>query len=964
MFAALVFVLVGSLSGAAQIQSQTDTLISKFTQIYLKLPEKDSARVGLGLRLADLHAERAKEKAQGNLAAGTVDRNKALRYYQDAVAKAENQQKANVYIQMGHLYELNGDHARAGDAYRAVLSASENSPAQVAESHFSLGEMAFRARNFPTAQNHYQKVMEIPQAGSRGLSAYRSAWCDFHSGRVDQGIQGLVKILKTPELSKRSGSGPGVVDVQFQEEVSRDLATFIAKRRVKDGDLKLLADVSPDSARLSNLVFLAAEAERLGQAKEALEMWQFVLGVQKDPKDRLESQTRVAQLQQNLGQTKAAVESYEKALSLWESTGEKCAAACSEIKTRIKNFLVDWNKAEKKNPSAELLAGYKLYRQTFPEDQTMSLYLAQVARERKDLETAYSVFTELGKVPGEGQEPALLSAIETAELAKNKEWLKQSGENYLARSPKKTQVHQIAYQQAKALYDEGDYPAATTALRAFALGAGPLNLREQAANLALDALGLLKDDQKIQDWSFEFAKAFPATATEKKTVARKALLNQVAAASEKGNWDLAWQILGRDQFRDATPDDKALYLKNKLIVAEKRSDFTTARNLSDEIILMGQTSSAVSRADYQYALARKAWLAELVLDFEGALTATQKLPGEADPEKRLLKLGLYADLAQKDSRPFYMEYLKASKDQDQKISVAAELVRNSATPAKEIEIQKAILAKSPELLAQLYVDTYAKDRSPAVLKAALANKEVQTAKTGAILRRQVVLKNWQDFAKEIRAHQIASDSQKKLSATLKARIKLIEKGEKLANEVIQSGDWTGQVLFLSLQSEQEDRFYQELMSLPMPTGLTPEQEQEYMAALSQQAAPHQTKAKDLQAKVNEFWSERQAVSQIEGSITEAPAHLRSLVSEEVQLLVGLAPAGPKAQLTAALNKKPTVAVLPTRQELETARGLVRNDPMNISPLNQLLSLEEKAGRKAMVGYLKSRIDSLKTKERQ
>lgn len=958
----LVLSLALSLSAPAWAESVNDTLINKFTNVYSKIPVADPSRTALGLRLADLHAERAKEKSQMDLAAGSADRQKALRYYKDSVDKAEIGQKPNVWIQMGHLYELNGENPKAAQAYEAVLQQKEATPTQVAEAHFSLGEMAFRAKNYGGAQKHYLKVMEIPQASSRGLAAYRSAWSDFHQSRVENGIQGLIKILKTPDLAKRSGSGPGVVDTQFQEEVSRDLATFIVKRRVQESDLNLVASLSPENAKLSNLVFLAAEAERLGQYKEALKIWDFVLGVQKQPQDRLESQIHVAQLQLNLGQTKAAVESYEKTLELWGAAGTKCGNQCPEIKTRIKNFLVDWNKAEKKNPSAELLEGYKAYNRQFPDDATMALYLAQVARERKDYETAYQVFTKLGQTPGEGQEPALLSAIETAELAKNKEWLKEAGANYLARSQKKTQVHQIAYQNAKSLYDEGQYQEAATQLKAFAMGSGPVNLREQAANLSLDALGLLKDDQRLQEWSAEFAKAFPSSAAEKKTVARKALLNQVAAQSEKGNYQEAWQILGRDQFRDASPEDKALYLKNKLIIAEKRKDFSAARNLAEEIIQLGQTSSAVSRVDYQYALARKAWLAELVLDFDGALAATQKLPGEAEPEKRLLKLGLYADLAQKDSRPFYVEYLKTAKDQDHKLQIATQLVRKSPNPAKEIEIQKPILSKSPETLAQLYVEIFAKTKSPAVLKQALTTKEVQSAKAGAILRRQEILAKWLEFSKEIRGHQINTATQGKMAAGLKARVKLIETGEKYTNAVIKSGDWTGQVLFLSLQAEQENRFYQEIMSLPLPNGLTPEQEQEYMAAISQQASPHQTKAQDLTNKVNEFWGESSAISQLEESLNENDPEIRALVAQEISLLNGIAPDQAKNRLTAALARKPASAKLPTAQEMEVARQNVKKDPMNPSPLQKLMELEEKQGRQAMVGYLKSRIESLNSKE--
>ncbi|MEK7356041.1 MAG: hypothetical protein AAB250_06300, partial [Bdellovibrionota bacterium] len=145
-------VLAAALFGAgnhahaqAGIDPQTrDMLISKLTQVYLNLAPGDSSKVAITLRLADLHAERARMDAMTELqsgctqcAAGNSDRKKALLYYQEVLPKTPETSIGKVLAQVGHLYELTGDQKAAVATYSRIL-AEQKAPEARAEANLSL----------------------------------------------------------------------------------------------------------------------------------------------------------------------------------------------------------------------------------------------------------------------------------------------------------------------------------------------------------------------------------------------------------------------------------------------------------------------------------------------------------------------------------------------------------------------------------------------------------------------------------------------------------------------------------------------------------------------------------------------------------------------------------------------------------------------------------------------------------
>ncbi|MFN7730041.1 MAG: hypothetical protein ACK5P7_12855 [Bdellovibrio sp.] len=951
-----------------------DLLIEKLTKVNLTLAPADSSKVSVSLRLADLLAERARVNSMAELesgcttcTAGQNDREKAIRLYRDVLDRVPAANRGKVVIQLGHLYQMTGNESEARSCY-GKIAADAADPQARAEAHLSLAEMSFKKNQFAEARKGYQEVLKIPTASSRGLAAYRSAWSSFNLGDSQGASQELILILKTPALLTRTGVSASQIDPQFKEEVSRDLATFLSKNALEPSDVEQLFSLSPENTRVQNVTLLAAEAERVGRKKEALMVWNFVYNHQSAPAERLDVLLHRAPLLLETGDRSKALQDMESATALWKELKGCGKAECAESQKLYRQFIIVWNQAEKKSPTPELSKAYGLYLEAIPEDAEMNLWGAQVAKELKDWKTAsarqeQAVFAIKGQPSAakattsadDKLEAALLTNIENAEASGDDALLIRAQDLYVKETKKGSKSFEVSYQKAKRLYDQNQHQAAADEMKKLALDPkGPSALRKQAADLSLDALGTLKDEDKMIAWSKEYAGAFKDQASEFNQVGQKALLSRSAALA---HYDpaAAMAVLAKFDAREASPSDRIIFLKNKLILAEKTNQFDVARNAADDLLIQKD----LKPEDREFALGRKAWLSELKLDFAGAYKATSQmeLKGQA-PEQKTLKLALYADLSGQNPVPLYEQYLKSTKDPEARQAVASEIVRRSKDPVKEIQTQKPILDQAPDLLARLYTEAYSKTPTDQILKKASLDSKVQNTNWGRLLARVSLLKDFSTQKAKLSAMQLDAKTQKTLAKTIKDRAAELTKAEKLAGGAIQSGDWTSQLVTIDLVARESDRFYQELMSLPMPEGLQPEEEQEYLQLLGQQASPFKLKAEQAQSKVKEFWTGTTWKTDLEKSVNEG-AEFRALIAQELAALKSAALASDQ-EFFVGLEAKNSQSVvgLPELKEIEAARESVRQNPLDRQLATNLLNLEKKSKNFAMVQYLEGRLRTL------
>ena len=212
---------------------------------------------------------------------------------------------------------------------------------------------------------------------------------------------------------------------------------------------------------------------------------------------------------------------------------------------------------------------------------------------------------------------------------------------------------------------------------------------------------------------------------------------------------------------------------------------------------------------------------------------------------------------------------------------------------------------------------------------------------------------------KISSHQLDTTNDKKLVSTIKARKTLLDQVEAMAKTAIESTDWSTQLITLNLLSKESERFYNDVISAPIPKGLNPDEESQYLSLLSAQAMPYKNKAVEAQVKVEEFWKTPNWQTEFQKSMSRSET--RRLVEIEINSVSKIAPPNVQAELKAITNSvvAKASAVKPSIDEVKKSRQMVYTEPLNAEALKALLAVEKRSENKAMVSYLENRIESLK-----
>ena len=681
----------------------------------------------------------------------------------------------------------------------------------------------------------------------------------------------------------------------------------------------------------------------------------------------------MAQLYKDQKDIKSSLNSFKKALFL-QKTAE-CIENCEENKTRLRKYVLDWHAAEKRSPSQSLITAYEYYIQSYPYEVDMALWRIDILRMNKSWSKSIDAVKAIVKVyqakkqtKGKNNqaklpnlENVLLMQVEIAELSQNDNLKKEAYENYLANSEDQTKKVAISYQLAHMSYENKDYLQAANAFKSIVSMPEAVKspLRLQAADLALDALVILKNESLLEKWSAEFAQALPSKNKEYATIARKSVFNQTRGQLVQNTDSLqeAWSTLSRIDLKGASEEEQRLYYRNRLVLAEKLHKYPEAREAVHRLLQF----KSLSTKDRQWVLSRQAWLAELALDFGTALKVTQKINMKPYvPKAKNLKLALLAELSGNDANNYYQKYIRKSQDKEQQTAVALKLVGSSKDALKTLKKYKKHLINKPEIYSSKLVEflaakTAVEDKFSAKWIKAMA-KDKALVKTPAYIFawRHNFIKDTQKQVAKMESHQIDPKTQRKLSRSLNSRVKQLERLEKAFNRAVSSGDWMAQLFTLHHLSKQSQRLYEELLSLPMPEGLPGEQQMQYMQLLSQQAAPYRLKAQELAKKEPDFWQAEKLMDELENKYKSSKVVLRPFVKRELQVLSGLAPEEFKLKIEELKSFEFPQKQFPSLAELERARDRVREQPLDIVSLDELIELEKKSENTNMVNYLTSR----------
>lgn len=978
--------LVASSAHALKMDETTHDEIIGRLEIGIESMEKtEPERAGILLRLADLYADRARLKGMNeieqncqNCRGAKNDRKKAIALYTEALPRAEKAKQGRIVLQVAHLNALNQDQAKATGLYNQILAHKKAYSSEVrAIANASLGEIYFKQSEFKKAQGFYEAARR-ENLQNRALVEFRLAWCHLNLGRNDLAIKSLVKLLQNQELLQTATVDGKSIDTSFVQDVSHDLALFLARAEVGPRQIDMLKQLSPANSRKANLHTLASETDRLGKKTSSLIVWAaYVDEGEVQPNEKLEVQTRVAQIFYDMNNLTLAANAYEKSLDLWKKNGCSDEALCEDLKGRLRKFVTSWNKAQKKKPTMALFRVYNAYLQVFSNDAEMLHWAAVTGHDLKRYKEAASLFhraaeqanVDLQKTPANAElktilEGSLLGEIEMAEASKDNVAKENAYNYYLQANPGGSKAFEVRYQRAQLYYSTNRYQDAFSEFHYLASTPDKTHkdLRMKSADLALDSLVAMKDDKNLQTRSLEYARFFPERKSEYLKISRKATLNIVAGNlkndSSAGQSDYSASLVALNQVNMEGADDqeRIKFLKNKIVVAQKALDLNSVADSSMKLLSIKK----LSQEDREWTMSQQVWVAELKLNFAEAYKLSKKMKlSNLSSADRELRLALLADLAGLNSKSHNEKYLNLAGSSRAANLVRISLIKDSSNPWKELNRHLPLLKKNPDLLAGITLETFARkkdfDRASRLLK----TTQIGRYAAGQTLQRQLDLREFHKLDREIRDHRIYGYSDRALQKSLKERLKLIGQSDRRAQQAFLKGDWTLKILSLSQLARENRRVYQDIVALPVPAKLNAADKAKYRQLLTAKAQPYLQRSDKINSELADMWSASNSVQGLQAAYMTATPEMQRLYRDEINPLAQNAPEGAANRLRSLLT---TPLMRPSQRDVMVARRELQANPFDISKAQRLRDLENQKGSNAMVVYLDERISQLKKGE--
>ncbi len=969
LFVSSPLALAGIQAQATRTDHQSrvqDLLIDKLRGVFSGLPESSPARVKVGLRLADLHAERARLQAKKKLeeacigcADGQGDREQALRYYHHVLPGLTSDRLQTVLIQMGHLYEVMNQNTQAIEFYKKGIDGSQGF--LKAEAEFSLAEIYFKQRDFQQAQIYYQQALTENSFKKKGLASFRLSWCRYNTGDVSGAVSGLEKMLRNPGLFSRNKENLSGVDEDFKAEVARDYTVFMAHSQLIGLEaIEKVFQLSPEQNRIGNVSFLAEELERLGRIRQSEQAWELIVKRTDQVRVRMEVLVNLARLDLRMNNEKDKLFShFKRALVPLSQTkknttpGGKPSTQAQvdqrtfeELKRQLRSIVFKWNRSEEKNPSKELIMAYGAWFEVVSEDVEAFKLASQAATLARNFHKAWLWNGKAISLIQDSKEleSLLIRRIEIAELAENSKWLMTAQNLYLEKSIEKTRLSEIRYQMAQVQYENKNYEMAANQFHKLALDPSVSDKwRLQSAELALDSLVLTKNDPAIEAWGKKFAKNLPDRKKHFLGLVGQSILSQSARFSSDP--DKSWTILNRFDVSSANPEQVKTYHENRIILSRQLNKFY---EMGESLQFFPGLDNLTDK-ERRFALENKVWLSETRLDFNGAYLAYRKL-NTGD----WLRLARLADLAEKPSERYYLQYLKNAQDSKLAFSICFKLIEKSRSLKGPYKSCVPHLQKKKEAFAGLIIDLYGKGKPTSLLLGQLKTYGLEKTWVASVVSRGLLLQRGEVQLKRLEKHQLKN---RYLVSSIQRRLNLIHSFEKTISEATKTRDWLAQTLFLSYLRTQYIRFYENLMALPLPADMNDEERRESMTLLSQQATPYREKADQIQIKLDELWRDQDSQDWLYADFHKSTRSLQALLGPQIEKLKSVVERS-SSDLLNLVYRQERKRNVSSVSLLKRTRQQIRKTPRDRKVLKKLVELETVRGYQPMIIYLKNRLEKL------
>lgn len=970
-------------------------LITKLANVKETLAKKDPSWSGVGLRLADLFSEQSRLCISHNCKPAQIlnFRSKAINLYKEVLPTLDKHSRLNVYSQLGHLLQLSNKNTLAIKFYQKALQLKTNTNALLVIK-MSLAQAYFRLGNYKKAIVFYDQVLQEPNFKKYNLAVHKKSWALFRLNKIRKATSTLEGLVKKSYKDKSLNLIQ--VDSYFYSELLKDLVLFYSYESKNPlNKAKKLLVWAPKKNQIKYLVFFAQELERLGHLASSIKLWNFNLDYLNSNKDRILAYQHITQAYyKSLLFAKAS-----KSFSSLVTECKKNLTVCQTHEVALKNLLVDWF-SMKKNRTL-LLQNCSLFAQLFPNNGDILVLSAQLGVALKQWNVALNFYKKMDlglkaktlifkdkKLLALSREHFLWTQIEVAELSKNAELLNTTYEYFINNATDKNKIFKIQYQRFVSLHAKKQYesllkdftPVFTKYIENVNLNkvAKSNNLKPvviRSANLILQTLVKLNKDQQIEMWVQKY-QAYPFSKTESwKAYKNQAILNQVAALSKTGTNTLAYSKLLSLPITNLKGKAKIDYYYNQLSLLEKLKQ----RDKEEVVIskLLG-LKKQLTVSQYNPLVLRKIWLSELKLDFKTAFTYLQKLVNKNTSSDRYLRLILFAELSGKVlpfNSKYYTQFFKKEKDLNKKQALAVSLLKRSNFNLKIFTKYEKYLLKKQYHVTRVNVLNQLSFNSRKLHKGFLyrtiRSKRYNKKIDSQFLSRFYHLdKQYKPWLKNITQHKIKTKTQYQISKGLKRRLYWIGKGEKLLNLAVKEKDSVLQMFYSFALLNTSARLHKEILQLPLPKGLTPEESQLYSKVLEEKANVYKSKQEYYTKYYTQFWENSELLSSLEKQsklnsensflLNLFLSELKAVAPENISIRIASLENKLKENVSnrniSSASKTSTLSLIPSKLKQQ-----VKQFPENTDYLKALMKEEEKLNNKSMLAYLNSRLILLNNK---
>jgi|GEM_PF-1188422 len=972
-----------------------DGVILRLERVFEKMRPQDPSRLATILRLGDLHAERARRLYLSEVEANCegckgsfTDRERALGLYQQVVEKTKNEQRGLVLTQMAQLNQLKNNSTKAIQYLSRITENKEIgqkpfSRELIAKAHEKLGDAFYRQGEFLKAYNHFQKALQDPQIADRAHIIYRGAWCQFNLGHLKTATQELEKLLNHKNILVRRGTEGDQYDPVLHGDIVADLAIYYAKQNVGPIEVQKYISYLPAEREKELMLHFVNENDRLAARPAALLMLEKYIQMPLSEVEKLNAEMKVARIYYGMGKNTEATEKFDRVSQSWQKKGCNDANLCAELRIQMRNFVSEFHRSKKLEINQDVLKLYQSYTNIFIDDYRMNLTGAQIARELKNYNAALLMFhqaaiaahqvsTGVGaeieassdrKSDGKALETldnALNGEIEIAEKSNNFDLREKAYLFFLQLKPKDIKAYSVRYQLAHVYYERKEYQRAAEAFHQLAMESvyipSDITIRKQAADLSLDALVLLKQDEVIENWATQYAGTIKESRLEYAKIARKASINIVAKIANDRNSKAEELRTALQKSRSTVllgirHDEHLKILKTQFLLAKKIPDLTTAQIILNDILDLPK----ISRQEKEDALNKKVWLHEMRFEFKQAYSTLISIKPSKDlkEDDRELRLATLAELAEIDPKIHYERFLKFQPRGEKAVIIRGHLIEISKNPLEMFRKYQGFLIENPTIYGDLALLMYGKVSTSSQLGFELRTSILNKSNSGRVLIKLLTMEEIRNFSKRISASKFFRNSDRSIQRSIKERISLLKQADHLVQRSMSEGSL--QIMALSIIGRENMRLYNDLLTSPLPRGLRKFQKEQYKNLLQGQAEPFRLKGGIARDKVAEIWNHSKVFENLSKEMDLANQKLKPILIRQAQILSEVLDSHYRDSLHDLMIAGGKGI---SKSEIISVRENVRKDPFDRNEIEKLKNLETKRGNDIMVAYLDTRIKSI------